>query len=94
MKIILAVKGVREGVDVRIGVWSDSASQTTAEADDVTGLAGIVIFGLGFIIFVGSILEGPGLLESCSSILMPPKVDNDGFGSESESESSILQMGR
>lgn len=94
MKIIPAVKGVSEGVDMRIGVWSDSASKTTADADVVTGLVGIVIFGFGFSIFVGSVLEGPGLLESRGSILMPPKVDSAGFGSESESESSLLQMGR
>lgn len=94
MKIILAVKGVREGVDMRTGVWSDSASKVIAEADDVTGLVGMVIFGLGFSIFVGTFLEGPGLLESSGSILMPPKVESPGFGSESESESSLLQMGR
>lgn len=91
---IPTVKGVREGVDVRTGVWSDSDSLLTAETDDVTALLGIVIFGLGFSIFVGSLLEGPGLLVSSGSILMPPKEEIDGFGSESESESSILQMGR
>lgn len=93
MKTILAVKGVREGVDVRIGVWSDSDSMAT-DADDATDLLGIVIFGLGFSIFVGSLIEVPGLLESSGSILMHPKELIDGFGSESESESSILQMGR
>lgn len=92
MKTIPAVKGVREGVDVRTGVWRDSVSKATA--DDVTGLVGIVIFGLGFSIFAGSFLEGPGLLESSGSILMPPKEESAGFGSESESDSSILQMGR
>lgn len=94
MKTILAVKGVREGVDVRTGVWSDSDSVATAKADAVTDLLGIVIFGLVFSIFVGSLVEGPGLLESSGSILMHPKEEIDGFGSESESESSILQMGR
>lgn len=66
----------------------------TAEAVDVTGLVGINIFGLGFSILAGSLIEGPGLLESPSSSLMPPKEEIDGCGSESESESSILQMGR
>ena len=49
MKIRLAVNGVREGVDIRTGVWraSDSAP-TAAEALEVTGLTGRVIFGLGF----------------------------------------------
>lgn len=94
MKTKLAVKGVREGVDASTGVWSDSDSVGTAEAVDVTGLVGIVIFGLGFSIFVGSLVEGPGLLETSGSILMPPKEETDGCGSESESESSILQMGR
>lgn len=91
MKTIPAVKGMREGVDVRTGVWRDSDSVTTA---DVTRLVGMVIFGLGFSIFFGSLLEGPGVLKSCGSSLMPPKEEVDGFGSESESESSILQMGR
>lgn len=96
MKTIPAVKGIREGVDVRTGVWSDSDSVTTVEAAMVTGLLGIVIFGLGFSIFVSSLVEGPGLLESSGSILMFPKEESDGFGleSKSESESSILQMGR
>lgn len=94
MKTIPAVKGVREGVDVRTGVWRDSDSVVAAEAADVTRLVGRVIFGLGFSIFAGSLVEGPGLLKSCGSSLMPPKDDIDEFGSESESESSILQMGR
>lgn len=92
MKTKLAVKGVREGVDMSTGVWSDSDSGATTV--DVTGLVGIVIFGLGFSSFVGSLVDGPGLLETCGSILMPPKEETDGCGSESESESSILQMGR
>lgn len=92
MKTIPAVKGMREGVDVRTGVCSDSDSEATTEA--VTGLLGMVIFGLGFSTFVCSLVEGPGLLESSGSILMPPKEEIDGRGSESESESSILQMGR
>lgn len=90
MKTIPAVKGMREGVDVRTGVWSDSDSVVTAAAR----LVGMVIFGLGFSVFAGSLVEGPGLLKSCGSSLMPPKEDMDGVGSESESESSILQMGR
>lgn len=94
MKTIPAVNGVRDGVVVRTGVWSDSDSVTTAEAAGATGLLGIVIFGLGFSIFVGSLVEGPGLLWSSGSILMPPKEEIDGLGSESESESSILHMGR
>lgn len=94
MKTIPAVKGVREGVDVRTGVWSDSDSVTTAEVDGAVCLLGIVIFGLGFSIFVSCLAEGPGLLQSSGSILMPPKEEIDGFGSESESDSSILQMGR
>lgn len=89
MKTIPAVKGMREGVVVRTGVWRDSDSVMTA---DVTRLVGMVILGLGFSILVGSLVEGPGLLNSCGSSLTPAKVD--GFGSESESESSILQMGR
>lgn len=93
MKIIPAVNGVSDGVHVRTGVWSDSDSVVTEEAVDVTGLVGIVIFGLGFSIFVGSLTEGPGLQESSGSSLMLPK-EMDGCGSESESESSILQIGR
>lgn len=94
MKTIPAVKGVKEGVDVRTGVWSDSDSVATAEAVDVAGLVGMVIFGFGFSIFVGSWVEHPGLLESSGSILMPPSEDIVGCESESESESSILQIGR
>lgn len=94
MKTMPAVKGVREGVDVRTGVWRDSDSVTVAEAEVATGLLGMFIFGLGFSVFIDIFVEGPGMLESTSSILMPPKVDIDGCGSESESESSILQMGR
>ncbi len=94
MKTILAVKGVGEGVVVRTGVWSESDSIGTAEEDDATDLLGIVIFGLGFHIFVCSLVEGPGCVDSFGSILMPPKEEIDGLGSESESDSSILQMGR
>lgn len=89
-----ALKGVGEGVDVSTGVWSDSESKATAETDGVTDLFGMVIFGLGFSIFVGSLVEGPGLAKSTGSILIPPREETDGCGSESESESSILQMGR
>lgn len=64
MKTIPAVKGMREGVDVRTGVWRDSDSVVTAEAAAVTRLVGMVIFGLGFSIFVGCLVEGPGLLKS------------------------------
>lgn len=92
MKTIPAVKGVREGVDVRTGVCRDSDSVVRA-ADDAR-LVGMVIFGLGFSVFAGCLVEGPGLLKSCGSSLTPPKEDVDGFGSESESEDSILQMGR
>lgn len=94
MKTIQAVKGVGDGVDVRTGVWSDSDSVATAEAADATDLLGMVILGFGFSIFFCSWVEGPGLLNSSGSILMPPKEEVDGFGSESESDSSILQMGR
>ena len=71
MKTIPAVNGISEGVDVRTGVCSDSDSVATAEADEVLGR--IVIIGLAFSTFVGSLVEGPGLLESTGSILMPPK---------------------
>lgn len=66
----------------------------TAEAVDVTGFVGIVIFGLGFSIFVGRLLDEPGLWESSGSSLMAPREEIDIPASESESESSILQMGR
>lgn len=85
--------GVREGVDVRTGVWSDSDSEATVEAVDAP-LVGMVILGLGFSIFIGGFVEGPGLLWPTGSILMPSKDEREGFGSESESDSSILQMGR
>lgn len=88
------MKGVREGVDVRTGVWRDSDSEAADEAAAVSRLVGMVIFGLGFSTFVGCLVEGPGLLKSCGSSLMPPKEEIDGFGSESESDPSILQMGR
>lgn len=52
------------------------------------------IFGLGFSTFAGIFLEGPGLLHSAGSTLMTSKDESAGFGSESESESSILQIGR
>ena len=94
MKTIPAVKDRKEGVDARTGVWSDSDSEATVEAVDVTGFVGIIIFGLGFSIFTGSLDEGPGLLDSTGSNLMAPKEEIGGFGSESESESSILQIGR
>lgn len=87
------MKARREGVDVRTGVWSDSDSVVAAEANGVADLLGMVIFGLGFSIFAGILVAGPGFLGSAGSILMLPK-EIDGPGSESESESSILQMGR
>lgn len=93
MKTMLAVKGVREGVEVRTGVWRDSDSVTAVDEEDAAGLLGMVILGLGFSIFVDILVEGPGL-ECSGSILMPPKDEIDECGSESESESSILQMGR
>lgn len=89
-----ALKGVGEGVDVSTGVWSDSESKATAETDGVTDLLGMVIFGLGFSIFVGRLVEGPCAAKSSGSSLTPPREETDGCGSESESESSILQMGR
>lgn len=88
-----AVKAISEGVDVSTGVWSGSESMAMVEAT-VAGLVGIVIFGLAFSTLAWSLVEGPGLMESSGSIFMPPKEGADGFGSESESDSSILQMGR
>lgn len=96
MKTVPAVKDMIEGVE-RTGVWSDSdsvATAETAEAVDVTGFVGIVILGLGFSSFMGGLIEGPGLQESAGSSLMAAKEEMDGPESESESESSILQMGR
>lgn len=92
MKTIAAVNGVRQGVDVRTGVWRDSESWVGAGV--TTGLVGSDIFGLGFTTFAVSFREGPGLLQSTGSILMPSRDGRVGVGSESESESSILQMGR
>lgn len=92
---MLAVKGVGEGVDVRTGVCSDSDSAATAAEDDAAAdLLGMVIFGFGFSIFICNLVEGLGKLVSSGSSLMPPKVDTDGRSSDSESESSLLQMGR
>lgn len=93
MKTVPAVKDMIEGVE-RTGVWSDSDSVATAEAVDVTGFVGIVILGLGLSSFMGGLIEGPGLQESAGSSLMAAKEEMDGPESESESESSILQMGR
>lgn len=93
MKTVPAVKDMIEGVE-RTGVWSDSDSVATAEAVDVTGFVGIVILGLGFSSFMGGLIEGLGLQESAGSSLMAAKEEMDGPESESESESSILQMGR
>lgn len=87
------MNGVREGVDVSTGVWSDSDSLLRAEEEDVTGLLGMVIFGLGFSTFIGNLVDGPGTSGSSLSILMP-KEDIVGTGSESESESPSLQIGR
>lgn len=91
---MLAVKGVGEGVDVRTGVWSDSESAATAAEEDAANLLGMVIFGFGFSIFICSLVEGLGKLVSWGSSLMPLKVDTDGRSSDSESESSLLQIGR
>lgn len=85
------MNGVREGVDVSTGVWSDSDSLLTAEEEDVTGLLGIVIFGLGFSTLIRNLVDVPGTSGSSRSILMP-KEDIVGTGSESESAS--LQIGR
>lgn len=92
MKIIPYVMGVR--VDVSTGVWRDSDSEATGAAVEVLGLGGMVIFGLGFSIFMAGFNEGPGLLFFCGSSLMSFKEESDGCVSESESDSSILQMGR
>lgn len=90
-----AVKGVGEGVDVRTGVWSDSDSAATAAAEAAAAnLLGMVIFGFGFSIFICSLVEALGELVSSGSSLMPPKLDTDGCSSDSDSESSLLQMGR
>ncbi|MEQ2244642.1 hypothetical protein ILYODFUR_019366 [Ilyodon furcidens] len=94
VKTIPAEKDRREGVDMRTGVWSVSDSEATTEATDVTGLTGIVIFGLGLSFFSGFFVEGPGTLDSSGSSLMAAKEESEGLGSESESESSILQIGR
>lgn len=96
MKTKLAVNGVKDGVDMMMGVWRDSDSEVAAaEASVVTGLVGMVIFGLGFasLLADGGSDEDPGRSEPSSSNLMPRK-DSSGWGSESELESSILQMGR
>lgn len=56
------VMGVREGVDVRTGVWSVSDSEAAVAAADVTGFGGMVIFGLSFSIFIAGLVVGLGLL--------------------------------
>lgn len=94
VKTMPYVMGVREGVDIRTGVWRDSDSEANVAAVDVMVLGGMVIFGLGFSVFTAGFEEGPGLLSSSGSSLMPSKEASDGCGSESESESSILQIGR
>lgn len=81
----------KDSVDMRTGVWSDSDSEATTEAVDATGLAGIIIFGLGFSAFF---VKCRGMMDSSGSSLMAPKEESEGVSSESESESSILQMGR
>ena len=48
MKTKFAVKGVKDGVDIRMGVWRDSDSGALITvASVVAGLGGIVILGLG-----------------------------------------------
>lgn len=92
----MAVNGVKDGVDIMIGVWRDSVSEAvTTEARVVTGLVGMVILGLGFASFLADCVfdDDPGFSEPLGSILMPRK-DSGGRESESELESSILQMGR
>lgn len=86
---MLDEKERREGVDRRIGVWRDSDSVGNVVEVDATGLVGRVIFGLDFSILIGGFVEGPGMLNSTGSILIAA-----GVGSESESDSSILQIGR
>lgn len=93
MKTKLAVNGVRDGVDKRIGVWSDSASGALKESDTVACLVGMVIFGLGFSSFALGLVDGPGSSEVSDSIFIPRREERGGWESESESE-SILQMGR
>lgn len=81
-------------MEVRTGVWSDSDSVLRAEEDeDVAVLLGMVIFGLGLSTLTGSLVDGPGTSGSSLSILMP-REDIAGTGSESESESPSLQIGR
>lgn len=89
------MKGVKDGVDIMMGVWRDSDSAAAAEDIVATGLVGMVIFGFGFTSFFvgGGFDEDPGRSELSGSNLMPRK-DSGRWGSESELESSILQMGR
>lgn len=91
---MLDEKERREGVDMRMGVWRDSDSVANVDEVEATGLVGRVILGLGFSILTGGFFEGPGMLNSTGSILMAPKEEAAGVGSESESDSSILQIGR
>lgn len=88
MKIRLEVNGVREGVEIRIGVWRESASGFIPP-DKVEGGGGMVIFGFDFSCLVGiwHFLEGPGISESTGSSLIPPRVERTGLESESESDS-------
>lgn len=93
MKIRLEVNGVREGVEMRIGVWRESDSGFILP-EEVEG--GMMIFGFGFscLVEIWHFVEGPGSSESAGSILIPPREGRTGFESESESESWTLQMGR
>lgn len=95
VKIRLEVNGVREGVEMRTGVWRESDSGFIPP-EEVEGGGGMVIFGFGFSCLVGiwHLLEGPGISESTGSIFIPPKVGRTGLESESESESWTLQIGR
>ena len=97
MKTKLAVKGVKDGVDIRTGVWRDSESGALiTEASVITGLGGIVIFGLGLasLFADGGVDEVPGCSGPSGSILIPRSIGSGGWESESELESWILQMGR
>lgn len=95
VKIRLEANGVREGVEMRTGVWRESDSGFILP-EEVEDGGGMVIFGFGFsgLVEIWHFVEGPGSSESTGSILIPPRVGRTGLESESESESWTLQMGR